>query len=249
MSKNSSLTCRPAAELVDLEQRLRRRVRALVDQVAGAPSGSPWTRRSSAPRASPASRGTPSPCRGPWTPWSPRPGSGSGSSRRGRRSRARCPAFCAVIASFSYASRTSPLPPAKVCSASRADLSCTARVRQHLVQEVERLLGRLALRGLRAVGGHQVPLGAAGRERVRRDHLDAVLDDVVPRLDALRVALADGEHDDRVGHEPVGRRLLAQAASTMPGSTSLSTSGASESATMSAGRPLDTARDWSPEAP
>ena len=41
----------------------------------------------------------------------------------------------------------------------------------------------------------------------------------------------------------------AQAESTMPGSTSLSTSGASESATMSAGSPLATARDWSPDAP
>ena len=43
--------------------------------------------------------------------------------------------------------------------------------------------------------------------------------------------------------------VSAQLASTSPGSTSLSTSGASERATMSAGRPLATARDWSPDAP
>src|SRR5918994_4960199 len=35
------------------------------------------------------------------------------------------------------------------------------RVGEHLVQEVERLLGRLALGGLGAVGRHQVPLGPA----------------------------------------------------------------------------------------
>src|ERR1044072_7199813 len=40
-----------------------------------------------------------------------------------------------------------------------------------------------------------------------------------------------------------------QLLSTMPGSTSLSTSGDSDSATMSAGRPAAPARDWSPEAP
>ena len=43
--------------------------------------------------------------------------------------------------------------------------------------------------------------------------------------------------------------VSAQLASTSPGSTSLSTSGASDRATMSAGSPLATARDWSPEAP
>ena len=40
-----------------------------------------------------------------------------------------------------------------------------------------------------------------------------------------------------------------QSAGTSLGSTSLSTSGASESATMSAFWPAATARDWSPDAP
>src|SRR3954468_5063218 len=42
---------------------------------------------------------------------------------------------------------------------------------------------------------------------------------------------------------------LVQLELTSPAFTSLSTSGASESATTSAGRPDATARDWSPEAP
>ena len=77
------------------------------------------------------------------------------------------------------------------------------RVLEDLLEEVERLLLGLALLQLRAVGGHQVPLRAARRERVRRDDLDVTRDEVVPGLDVLRVALADGEHHDRVGDEPV----------------------------------------------
>ena len=86
------------------------------------------------------------------------------------------------------------------------------RVLEDLLEEVERLFLGLALLELRAVGGHQVPLRAARRERVRRDDLDVAGDDVVPGLDVLRVALADREHHDRVGDEavvlvlvPVGR--------------------------------------------
>src|SRR5215212_1717243 len=62
------------------------------------------------------------------------------------------------------------------------------RVLEDLLEEVQRLLRGLALLDLGAVGGHEVPLRAAGRERVRRDDLDAVLDDVVPALDVLGVA-------------------------------------------------------------
>jgi hypothetical protein len=50
-----------------------------------------------------------------------------------------------------------------------------------------------------ALGGvrrQQVPLGRAGAERVRRHDLDAALEQVVPVLDPLGVALA---HDD--GHD------------------------------------------------
>ena len=72
-------------------------------------------------------------------------------------------------------------------------------VREQRLQVVARLLGRLALLELGAVAGHHVPAGAAGRERVRRQDLDAVLRQVVPGLDPLRVALADHEDDDGVG--------------------------------------------------
>jgi hypothetical protein len=41
------------------------------------------------------------------------------------------------------------------------------------------------------------------RERVRRDHLDVRLDQVVPAGDVLRIAVADDEHDVRVRDDPV----------------------------------------------
>src|SRR5918997_214426 len=72
---------------------------------------------------------------------------------------------------------------------------------QVALEEVERLFGRLALLDLGPVGGHEVPLRPAGRERVGRDDLDAVLGEVVPGLDVLGVAVADGEHHDGVGDE------------------------------------------------
>src|SRR5918997_787958 len=74
-------------------------------------------------------------------------------------------------------------------------------VAQDALEEVERLFGRLALLDLGPVGGHEVPLGPAGGERVGRDDLDAVLGEVVPGLDVLGVAVADGEHHDGVGDE------------------------------------------------
>src|SRR4051812_32084141 len=57
----------------------------------------------------------------------------------------------------------------------------------------------LALGDLAAVGRHHVPARAAARERVRRDHLDARLREVLPLRDVLGVALARHEDDDRVG--------------------------------------------------
>ena len=77
----------------------------------------------------------------------------------------------------------------------------------HVVEEVLEvglgLVLGLALLELGAVGGHDVPLGAAGGERVRLDDLDARLGQVGPAGDALGIALADDEDDDRLGHEPV----------------------------------------------
>src|SRR5215218_10018918 len=78
------------------------------------------------------------------------------------------------------------------------------RVLQQLLEIVQRLLVGLALRDLRAVGGHQVPARATRCERVRRDDLDVLLGQVVPRLDVLRVSLAHGEHDHGVCDHAVG---------------------------------------------
>src|SRR3954453_7549614 len=64
----------------------------------------------------------------------------------------------------------------------------------------------LAAAALRAVGGHDVPLRRAARERVRGEDLDARLEQVVPRADVLRVALADDEADDRLRDEALRRR-------------------------------------------
>src|SRR4051794_7493177 len=74
-------------------------------------------------------------------------------------------------------------------------------LREQLAQVVEGLGLRLAELELGAVGGHQVPLGAARGERVRRQHLHARLEQVGPGVDALRVALADHEGDHGIGHE------------------------------------------------
>ena len=59
----------------------------------------------------------------------------------------------------------------------------------------------------------------AGGERVRRDDLDAVLGQVGPGLDALRVALADHEDDDRVADEALAAGSAFQSVSTRPAST------------------------------
>src|SRR5215203_3099173 len=64
--------------------------------------------------------------------------------------------------------------------------------------ELLRLFRRLAALELRAVGGHHVPARSAGREGVGRDDLDTGLDQVVPGLDVLRIALADHERHDGV---------------------------------------------------
>ncbi len=87
------------------------------------------------------------------------------------------------------------------------------RVRQQLAQVLDRLVLGLAELELSAVRGHEVPLGAAGRERIRRHDLDLAGDEVVPGLNVLRVALANDEDDNRVrdhavvlrGRGPVGR--------------------------------------------
>ena len=72
-------------------------------------------------------------------------------------------------------------------------------VREELLHVRGRLLVGLAEVALRVVGGHDVPLRRARAERVRGHDLHALLDEVVPALDLLRVAVPECEHDDRVG--------------------------------------------------
>src|SRR5688572_12649607 len=74
---------------------------------------------------------------------------------------------------------------------------------EELAKVIDGFLVGLALLELRAVGGHDVPLGAARRERVGRDDLDPVLEEVVPGLDVLRVAGANCEDDHGVREDPV----------------------------------------------
>ena len=81
-------------------------------------------------------------------------------------------------------------------------------LREQLAHVGQTRLGVLAAVGCLPVGGEQVPLRGAGRERVGREDLDARLEQVVPRLDVLGVALADDERHDRRGHEAlVGTRV------------------------------------------
>jgi hypothetical protein len=77
-----------------------------------------------------------------------------------------------------------------------------------LAEVVEARLGILPALGRKAVGGEQVPLRGAGAERVRREHLDAGLEQVVPGADVLRVAFAHDERDHRGGHEPLVLAVL-----------------------------------------
>ena len=141
------------------------------------------------------------------------------------------------------------MPAANVVSDSRALLSWTVDVREEVVEIFARLLLGLALLELRAVGGHHVPARAAGGERVRRDDLDAVLRQIVPALDPLRVPVANHEDDDGVGDHALVLAARSSRAPTMSASTRRVMSGSSENATTSARRPASTARLCSPEAP
>ena len=119
----------------------------------------------------------------------------------------------------------------------RCARSCPARRRCGTASGRLRLLVGLALLPPRAVGGHDVPPRAARGERVRRDDLDARPEQVVPAEDLLRVAVPHDEHDDRVRDHALVLLLVPPRVDD-PAATSSSTSGASESATMSAlGRP------------
>ena len=114
---------------------------------------------------------------------------------------------------------------------------------------VEGLLLRLPGLDLRAVDGHDVPLRAARRRRVRRDDLDVLGEQVVEALDALGVAGAQSRWlTTELLMMPLVGPLFQSSATSLPASTRLSMSGSSEKSTKSAGWPASTARRWSPEA-
>src|SRR4051794_11490446 len=81
-------------------------------------------------------------------------------------------------------------------------------LRDELAQVREAGGGVLAAAALGAVGGEDVPLRGARRERVRREDLDARLEQVVPRADLLRVALAHDEADDGARDEAAVRAAV-----------------------------------------
>ena len=73
-----------------------------------------------------------------------------------------------------------------------------------LVDEVQAGLLVLAAVALGRVRRQQVPLCRAGAQRARRDHLEAGLQQVVPVLDVLRVALADDQRNRRAERDALG---------------------------------------------
>ena len=94
----------------------------------------------------------------------------------------------------------------------RGGLATAAREGDGVVEQLgqERLgvVLAAAVAGDVGPGREDVPAGRAGRAGVRGDDLDAGLDQVVPGLDALGVALADHEDDDRGGGDAVGGVVL-----------------------------------------
>src|SRR3954447_13048226 len=80
-------------------------------------------------------------------------------------------------------------------------------LRHELAEVVEAGRRVLAPTALGAVRGEDVPLRRAGRERVRREDLDARVEEVVPGADVLRIALAHDEADDRARDEALRRRV------------------------------------------
>src|SRR5215208_4706751 len=99
--------------------------------------------------------------------------------------------------------RTSPLPPVEGLQRVPGAARLYGDVGEEILQIGLRLGGGLAMLQLGPVSGHDVPLGATGGEGVRGYYLYPRLGQVVPVLDALRIALPDNEGDDRVGDHPL----------------------------------------------
>ena len=138
-----------------------------------------------------------------------RPAARPGSTAAAPRSRT-CPCRIradARNASFSQASSTSPTPRStKVTVEPRAPVSSTGTFLKRSPTNSLRLVGGAEFLQRIAPGRQIIPARAAGGLRIRRDDADAGLDQIVPVLDALGIALAHQEHDRR----GVGRRILRQ---------------------------------------
>ena len=115
---------------------------------------------------------------------------------------------CARNASFSHASSTSPTPRStKVTVEPRAPVSSTGTFLKSSPTNSFALSAEPNFFSRVAPRRQIIPARAARGLRVRRDHLHARLDQIVPVLDALGIALAHQEHDRR----GVGRRIERQA--------------------------------------
>src|SRR5215218_9390366 len=158
------------------------------------------------------------------------------------------PFACAVSASFSYASRTSPLPPRNVCSESRALLSCTdtlwkSRRRYSTDSSLDSprfsAAPYAAITFQRAppdVNGFAVITSTPSRTRSSQPRMWSGLPFRTASTTTERLTIPSNSSD-------------AQSFATSPASTSLSTSGASENATTSVSSPASTARLCSPDPP
>ncbi len=148
------------------------------------------------------------------------------------------------MASFSKVTSTSPM---SRCGEGRGGAAAAAVEHRHVGEQLGRRTRAPARRVprllQRVAPGRQVGVAAvAGGLGVRHDHLQAGLDQIVPVLDALGVALAHQEH----GGRGVGRGVVREALAPVGGhqaarSTRKSMSGAWFMVTTSASSPSATA--------
>ena len=113
------------------------------------------------------------------------------------------PASCAPIASFSYVSRTSPLPDRKVFSESRALLSWTATCRKSwssFACACALVFPSLSHAPYAAITFQRAPPDVNGFGVIT---WTPRLEEIVPALDVLRIAVANREGDERVGDDPL----------------------------------------------
>src|SRR5919198_1028248 len=111
------------------------------------------------------------------------------------------PLCWAVIASFSYAMSTSPLPPAKVCSDSRALLSWTETWPKRARRYATAAVGDFPCRNwapYAAITFHRAPPEVKGLGVITS----------TPGLNVFGIPWAHGQNDDRVGDHPTESVLV-----------------------------------------